>query len=133
MLFRSAIATSFTSGEVIRKANVTPSGIPPFTKPINKGIDEQLQNGVTAPNRDAKTYCNPKSLRVIRKLRSLSIGKYAFIIPIMILIRKSRINILIVSYKKKFKAAPKCDDASIPNKLKTIKSAKSCIINFLKY
>lgn len=34
-------ATSLTSGEVIRKAKVTPRGIPPFTNPMNSGMDEQ--------------------------------------------------------------------------------------------
>lgn len=47
----SPIATSFTSGEVIKNENVTTNGIPPLTKPINKGTDEQEQNGVT-PQRD---------------------------------------------------------------------------------
>ena len=46
------IATSFTNGDVIKNANVTPRGIPPRTNPINKGTDEQEQNGVTTPNND---------------------------------------------------------------------------------
>ena len=53
-----AIATSFTSGEVIRKAKVTPRGIPALRNPTNKGIDEQVQKGVTEPNSDAKKYSN---------------------------------------------------------------------------
>jgi hypothetical protein len=52
-----ATATSFTKGEVIKNAKVTPSGIPPFTKPINKGIEEQEQNGVIAPKKDAHFFC----------------------------------------------------------------------------
>ena len=51
-----ATATSLTKGDVIRKANVTPKGIPPLTKPMNNGIDEQEQNGVMAPNMDARRY-----------------------------------------------------------------------------
>jgi hypothetical protein len=51
-----ATATSFTKGDVIRKAKVTPSGIPPFTKPIKSGMEEQEQKGVIAPNNDAKKY-----------------------------------------------------------------------------
>ena len=51
-----AIATSLTKGDVIRKANVTPKGMPPFTNPMNKGMEEQEQNGVMAPNRAAKKY-----------------------------------------------------------------------------
>ena len=54
-----ATATSLTSGDVMRNANVTPSGIPPFTNPMNNGIDEQEQNGVIAPKSDAHRYCKP--------------------------------------------------------------------------
>ena len=61
-----ATATSFTSGEVIRNANVTPKGMPPFTKPMNRGIDEHEQNGVIAPNNEASRYCRPYSLCVTR-------------------------------------------------------------------
>jgi hypothetical protein len=49
-----AIDASFTSGEVIRKDKVTPSGIPAERKPTNKGMDEQEQNGVITPNREAR-------------------------------------------------------------------------------
>ena len=48
------IATSFTKGDVIKKEKVTPKGIPPLTKPINRGTDEQEQKGVTTPK---KTCC----------------------------------------------------------------------------
>jgi hypothetical protein len=61
-----ATATSFTNGEVIRKEKVTPRGIPPFTNPINKGIDEHEQKGVTAPKNDAKKYSNPYIFFVVR-------------------------------------------------------------------
>ena len=37
-------------GEEIRKENVTPSGSPALVKPMNSGIDEQEQNGVTVPS-----------------------------------------------------------------------------------
>lgn len=37
----------------IRKENVTPKGNPALVKPINKGIDEQEQNGVTVPSKAA--------------------------------------------------------------------------------
>lgn len=92
-----ATATSFTNGEVIRYAKVTPNGIPPFTKPINNGIDEQEQNGVIAPNSEAKKYCKPYNLRETRYSRRRSIGKYALIMPMIILIRSNSSNILIVS------------------------------------
>jgi hypothetical protein len=46
-------ATSFTIGEDIRKENVTPSGTPASTKPINIGTAEQLQKGVRIPSNAA--------------------------------------------------------------------------------
>ena len=62
-----ATATSLTNGDVIRNANVTPKGIPPLTKPMNNGIDEQEQKGVIAPNMDAsRYYCSPYILCVTR-------------------------------------------------------------------
>jgi hypothetical protein len=39
-----------TSGEEIKKENVTPIGKPADVNPINKGMDEQEQNGVIVPN-----------------------------------------------------------------------------------
>ena len=54
-----ATATSLTKGEVIRNDSVTPSGMPPLTKPMNSGTDEQEQKGVTAPNKEANRYCRP--------------------------------------------------------------------------
>ena len=54
--------TSFTNGDVIKKAKVTPSGIPPFTKPINNGTELQEQNGVMAPKVEANKYSKPYSL-----------------------------------------------------------------------
>ena len=49
-----ATETASTRGDEIKKASVTPKGIPPFTKPINNGTDEQEQNGVMVPKKDAK-------------------------------------------------------------------------------
>ncbi len=69
-----ATATSFMSGDVIKNESVTPSGMPPFTKPIKSGIDEQEQNGVMAPNNEAKKYCRPNSFFEVKKLRKRSIG-----------------------------------------------------------
>ena len=53
------MATSLTRGDVIKKEKVTPSGIPPCTKPINSGTEEQEQNGVIAPKSEAKKYSKP--------------------------------------------------------------------------
>ena len=61
-----ATATSFTKGDVIKNEKVTPNGIPPFTKPINSGIDEQEQKGVIAPKNEAKKYCSPYSFVVVK-------------------------------------------------------------------
>ena len=36
--------------EEIKNENVTPNGRPALVKPMNNGIDEQEQNGVTVPN-----------------------------------------------------------------------------------
>ena len=41
---------SFISGELIKKAKVTPKGIPAPINPIKRGIDEQEQKGVTVPS-----------------------------------------------------------------------------------
>src|SRR5690606_21135343 len=100
--------------EVIRNENVTPNGIPPFTSPINSGIDEHEQNGVIAPKNDAKKYCKPYSFFVVRNILSLSTGKYAFTTPISELMRNSKIRIFIVSYIKKLIDVPRCDSARKP-------------------
>ena len=50
MLIRIMKAARSTSGEDIRKEKVTPRGSPAFVNPINKGIEEQEQNGVTVPS-----------------------------------------------------------------------------------
>ena len=39
-----------TRGDDIKKENVTPIGKPALVKPINIGIEEQEQNGVTVPS-----------------------------------------------------------------------------------
>ena len=36
--------------EEIKNENVTPSGSPALVKPMNSGMDEQEQNGVTVPS-----------------------------------------------------------------------------------
>ena len=43
-------ATSFTTGEAMRKPKVTPSGRPDSTKPMNIGTAEHEQNGVSPPS-----------------------------------------------------------------------------------
>ena len=40
----------------MRKEKVTPKGSPALVNPINNGIDEQEQNGVTVPRRAAMIF-----------------------------------------------------------------------------
>jgi len=99
-----AIATSFTSGEVIRKAKVTPRGIPALRNPTNKGIDEQVQKGVIAPKSDAKRYSNQNNFLLIKKSLIFSIGRYEFNKVIRLVITNKSKIILILSYMKKLSA-----------------------------
>ena len=39
-----------TIGDEIKKENVTPKGSPALVKPMNSGIEEQEQKGVTVPS-----------------------------------------------------------------------------------
>ena len=43
-----------TIGDEIRKLNVTPNGNPALVNPINRGMEEQEQKGVTVPSNAAK-------------------------------------------------------------------------------
>ena len=40
-----------TIGDEIKKEKVTPNGSPALVNPINKGMEEQEQNGVTVPSK----------------------------------------------------------------------------------
>ena len=53
MLISNTRLPRSTIGEEIKKENVTPSGRPALVNPMNSGIDEQEQNGVTVPSRAA--------------------------------------------------------------------------------
>jgi hypothetical protein len=44
-----------TIGAAMRNENVTPSGTPVVTKPMNRGTAEHEQKGVTTPSRAAST------------------------------------------------------------------------------
>ena len=50
MLINNTKLPKSTIGDEIKNENVTPKGNPALVKPINKGIDEQEQNGVTVPS-----------------------------------------------------------------------------------
>ncbi len=58
-----------TIGEDIKKENVTPIGNPAEVKPINIGILEQLQKGVTVPNNAPNIFpfipLNPPSIFLV--------------------------------------------------------------------
>jgi hypothetical protein len=81
-------ATSLIIGEAIRKENVTPIGIPASTKPKNKGIAEQEQNGVTIPSSDARTFPVKRDFPS-SVLRVFSGEKYERTIPTKKIIRMS--------------------------------------------
>jgi hypothetical protein len=50
MLISSTRLPRSTMGEEMRKENVTPTGSPALVKPMNSGMEEQEQNGVTVPS-----------------------------------------------------------------------------------
>lgn len=54
ILINSTSDPKSTIGDDIKKEKVTPKGKPALVKPINKGIDEQEQNGVIVPSNAAK-------------------------------------------------------------------------------
>ena len=51
MLINNTRLPKSTIGEEIKKEKVTPNGKPALVNPINSGIDEQEQKGVTVPNK----------------------------------------------------------------------------------
>ncbi len=60
-----------TSGEEIRKENVTPTGSPAAVNPMNNGMDEQLQKGVNVPKRADTIFAQiPLNLPIISFVRS---------------------------------------------------------------
>jgi hypothetical protein len=56
MLIRRTNDPKSTIGEEIRKEKVTPNGSPALVKPINNGMDEQEQKGVTVPSKAATVF-----------------------------------------------------------------------------
>ena len=50
MLISSTRLPKSTIGEEIRKEKVTPRGSPAPVKPMNSGMEEQEQKGVTVPS-----------------------------------------------------------------------------------
>ncbi len=60
-----------TKGDEIRKENVTPNGSPAVVKPMNSGIEEQEQNGLTVPSSAPRIFApTPDRPPRIRRVRS---------------------------------------------------------------
>jgi hypothetical protein len=74
MLIRRIKLPRSTIGDEIKNEKVTPMGSPALVKPINSGMEEQEQNGVTVPNRADTILAEIPSNR-LRILRLLSGGK----------------------------------------------------------
>ncbi len=57
-------------GEEMRKEKVTPRGSPAAVKPMNRGMEEQEQKGVTVPSRAARQLAprpwNRPRIRLVR-------------------------------------------------------------------
>jgi hypothetical protein len=100
-------------GDEIRNENVTPSGTPDSTKPRNKGIAEQEQNGVTMPKVDAITF-PVKVFFPSSALRVRSGVKYVLMIPTKKIISVSNIMTLGNSKTKNRSASVRCAPFVMP-------------------
>ena len=65
MLMSSTRLPKSTMGEEIRNENVTPRGRPALVKPMNSGMEEHEQTGVTVPSRAAPGVCHIQRLFLI--------------------------------------------------------------------
>src|SRR5574344_2577985 len=66
MLISSTRLPRSTIGDEIRNENVTPIGRPALVKPMNRGMDEHEQNGVTVPSSAAMQFAQiPWNLPII--------------------------------------------------------------------
>ena len=71
MLISSTRLPRSTIGDEMRNENVTPRGSPALVKPMNSGIDEQEQNGVTVPSSAEMMFAQmPRKRPSILRLRS---------------------------------------------------------------
>lgn len=66
ILINSTSEPRSTSGDDMRKENVTPNGRPALVNPMNSGIEEQEQKGVTVPS-------NAESVLAVSPLKRPSI------------------------------------------------------------
>jgi hypothetical protein len=95
-----------TIGELMRKAKVTPSGMPASTKPMKRGTAEQEQNGVTIPNEAAVTV--PATVpRPARAARTFSGGKKPRMRVTTVMIPRRSSSTFGTSSRKKAIASPK--------------------------
>lgn len=112
-----------TRGEDIKKEKVTPIGSPALVNPMNKGIEEQEQNGVTVPSSAASIFAGiPEKLPSIFLV--FSGGKKLCIYDIPNISTESSINILATSYKKKCTLPPNLLTMSSPNRFSTSSATK---------
>ena len=121
----SATATSFTIGAAIKNDSVTPSGTPASTKPMNSGIAEHEQNGVTVPRRAASKLpadsLLPDSIRLV-----LSGVKKDLITPTANTTKTRSINTFGTSKMKKLTLSPKRDSGDKRSSRYVTKSAMLC-------
>ena len=93
-------------GAEIKKANVTPMGMPASTKPIKSGTAEQEQKGVTTPKSAAST--SPKISRLPAKMVLVRSGvKKERNTPTPQITRINSMKTLGISRKKKATASPR--------------------------
>jgi len=85
-----------TRGDDIKNENVTPIGSPALVKPINSGIDEHEQKGVTVPSNAPNIFADIPLYRPNIFL-VLSGGKKLCIYEITKTSTESNINIFITS------------------------------------
>jgi len=100
MLASKITEAKSTRGEDIKNENVTPIGRPALVNPINKGMDEQEQKGVTVPSK-APNILAQIPLNLPKIFLVLSGGKKLCIYDIKNINTESSINIFITSYIKK--------------------------------
>lgn len=71
MLIKRTSDPKSTIGEEIKNEKVEPIGKPAEVNPINNGIEEQEQNGVTVPSNAAIVFAPiPRNLPSILRVRS---------------------------------------------------------------
>ena len=88
-----------TRGEDIRNEKVTPIGNPARVKPMNRGMDEQEQNGVIVPSK-APSRFPPIPVNFPSIFLDLSGGKKLWIYDITKIRMERSTNIFTTSYIK---------------------------------